>query len=482
GQMSSVGQSFCPVIVISKFPYKYIPKKDSEAVADKFFNAAKFWLRKLDLYYVWHPDGGDRPLVLIPESQFAHLLRDISASFRHLFFNPREAYYRDIGLVIKAFPSHPDFRPRFLGTSSSKQDYDDMVQNTPVANYRPTGEAVPSKPADHRDKKLFRQMIEEAQDLNKAQSKAVKAKKQEERVVRQQNIGKQLKRAQRYLGLRYKREKVAKARKVPCIGVHKPVPYEFEGNPVFVCIDVENYELDHNVITEIGVATLDTADLKDLPPGEGGEAWFDQIRHRHFRIDEHKHIRNERFVDGCPDRFEFGESEFIPKKDAAKVVMSCFDDPFSKDSKVSWTSPTVADSKRNIIFVGHAPEGDLAALRILGCKPLDLPNLLETIDTAQLYRIFRREQNPKSVGSILYDFDLTGWHLHNAGNDAAYTMWIMIGTCVRAAAGRGTKEGEEELKARQEKELQEKVQDTIDNYMDEQKAWSSNGEDDGGAP
>jgi hypothetical protein len=281
-------------------------------------------------------------------------------------------------------------------------------------------------------------------------------------------------------------EALKEARKIPAIAVDKPAPYEFEGNPVFVCVDVECYELDHTIITEIGIATLDTLDLKDIPPGDGGEDWFNLIQARHFRIREYKHILNTRFVNGCADRFEFGESEFISKADAARMVMSCFEEPFCRKlSEAEITTISISSDlpshtvqpKRNIIFVGHAPDGDLDSLRRLGAKPLDLPNLLETLDTAQLYRLFRREQNPKSIGSILYDLELTGWHLHNAGNDAVYTMWIMLGTCVRAAACRGTREAEEELKARQERELAERIAATKKKFEYDKGGWSSDGED-----
>lgn len=49
GHLSPAGQSFCPILAVSKFPYRYIPKKDSESVAAKFFNVGQFWLRKWDL-------------------------------------------------------------------------------------------------------------------------------------------------------------------------------------------------------------------------------------------------------------------------------------------------------------------------------------------------------------------------------------------------------------------------------------------------
>jgi hypothetical protein len=49
GQVTAVGQAFCAIFPFSKFPYRYIPKSDSERVADKFFNAGKFFMREWDL-------------------------------------------------------------------------------------------------------------------------------------------------------------------------------------------------------------------------------------------------------------------------------------------------------------------------------------------------------------------------------------------------------------------------------------------------
>lgn len=41
--------TFCPISSVAKFPYKYIDKDHSEAVADAFFNAGKFWDRTFDV-------------------------------------------------------------------------------------------------------------------------------------------------------------------------------------------------------------------------------------------------------------------------------------------------------------------------------------------------------------------------------------------------------------------------------------------------
>ena len=86
----------------------------------------------------------------------------------------------------------------------------------------------------------------------------------------------------------------------------EPAPYLREHSVVFVCVDVEAYERSSKIITEIGIATLDTHDIESLAPGEGGAEWMKKIRARHFRIKEHKHYKNTEFVTGCADRFEFG--------------------------------------------------------------------------------------------------------------------------------------------------------------------------------
>lgn len=50
GQLVPQGQGFAAIIGFSKFPYKYLPKDQSENVADRFFNSGKFFMREWDLY------------------------------------------------------------------------------------------------------------------------------------------------------------------------------------------------------------------------------------------------------------------------------------------------------------------------------------------------------------------------------------------------------------------------------------------------
>lgn len=57
---------------------------------------------------------------------------------------------------------------------------------------------------------------------------------------------------------------------------------------------------------------------------------------------------------------------------------------------------------------------------------------MEEVDTATMWRYHTRENNPRSLGVILAELGIVGWNLHNAGNDAAYTLQAMIGIAIKA--------------------------------------------------
>lgn len=281
---------------------------------------------------------------------------------------------------------------------------------------------------------------------------------------------------------------------LPAVDPEKPAPHLFEEHPVIISVDVEAHEINHNVITEVGITTLDTKDLIGVAPGKDGANWFSKARHRHFRIEEFKHIVNNQNIQGCPDRFEFGQSEFVKLSDAPAVVASCFREPFSRvqtrqELETDFYGETDATEippgppqKRAIILIGHAPEGDIRYLQQLGYNPLHASNLVEVLDTAALYRIYRREQLPTNLGTILYNFDMVGWSLHNAGNDAAYTLQAFLGIAVRDAMRRGDPKLEEEYKERAQQALKDRLSEAVDLHEADQRAFEADVEDDGGEP
>lgn len=258
---------------------------------------------------------------------------------------------------------------------------------------------------------------------------------------------------------------------------------------VFVCVDVESYERAHHKITEIGIATLDTRDLAGVAPGKDGEHWRSKIRARHFRIRDNAHLVNSDFVVGCPDRFDFGKSEWLRLADAPAVVGACFKPPFCAHTPegangfVTMMDTLDLGEERNLIFLGHDTLGDVKYLQRAGFDPLTLPNLLEAQDTATMYRVWRREQQPTTLGKILYDFDIAGFNLHNAGNDAVFTVQAMLAICVREASIRGTTDMKEKRDEENAAKLTVAQEEAKKQAEDEAAGWSDHeAVGDGGAP
>ena len=411
-------------------------------------------------------------------------------------------------------------------------DLPSWEQKIPGPNYKKDGE---NEVLDDRSFAAFKRKIEASIEVGKHKSKAAKEKKKNERVVQKKGWCAQLKRAQRYLGVRPRRtasesddplrnshlpwNELEKARKayqlaagidLPEVDVTKAAPYPFDLDVVFICVDVEAYEREHRAITEIGISSLDTRDLINLAPGEGGTDWLKKIRSRHFRIREYGHLQNTEFVAGCADRFEkaFGTSEWVSKADAPKIVASCFRPPFAVNPKnpeanlrfvavdhpqagpfrpndSAPSAPDIAQPndtypKRNIILVGHDIKSDIEYLRDVGYDVSNLSNLLEAIDTADIYRAFKQEQNPRNLGQVLLELGLTGWNLHNAGNDAAYTLQALLGITFTSLASRYTRQ--RNALASQTARLETVAKEAQDRVKEDSEEWelAEGGGGDGG--
>ena len=179
----------------------------------------------------------------------------------------------------------------------------------------------------------FKAKVDAIMKTQKVKKTAKQEKKKVERAAQEESFRQSIKRIQTYLGIsppslaqhaeairarlqnknlqweEYDeafRDAMANLPPPKAFDTEKPVPHDQEETVVFVSVDVEAYERNTHQITEIGIATLDTKDLKSLNSGDGGVNWWGMIRARHFRINEYKHLNNTEFVDGCADRFEFG--------------------------------------------------------------------------------------------------------------------------------------------------------------------------------
>lgn len=393
-------------------------------------------------YYIWDAEPAS-PLILVRESQFQDLLDEIN---RHLKLGLRITNsQRQDGLVCH-FPDHPACLPRYLGRSTSRDQHDSMVQNVPDRDFRAAGEQTHGPP-DSGTLEDFKQMMQDLWDVQKNKGKAKKAKQQQDRLARQMIMVDQLRRAQRYLGLRAPLAagavdgagdgagaagQTASTAATQAIDPLTSPQASFDQEVIFVCVDVESHERAHHKITEIGVATLDTRDLVHTAPGSDGQAWRKLIKARHFRIKEHRHLVNSEFVQGHPDGFEFGESTIVSLEEAPAHVAACFQPPFGVHASNTTEAELIKISlreldlneKRNLILLGHDTLSDIRYLQQLGYDPVKVENIIEALDTAKMYQAWRRDSQPTSLGRIMNDFDVAAWKLHNAGNDAVYTVSI----------------------------------------------------------
>ncbi len=347
-----------------------------------------------------------------------------------------------------------------------------------------------------------------ARTANKKGKTSKQEKKTKERFVALREGSSGLRRTQRYFGLRPEKEEIVApspslsweeqqnweaeqdaksgAPRAP-LDVAELAPHPFEKNVVFVCVDVEANEHAHHQITEIGISTLDIHDIRGMPPGPGGENWIKQIRSRHFRIKERSHIRNKTFVHGNPDRFEFGDSEFVALRDAADAVDQCFTFPFSQGFQHDGTNriglvepPSLQGSMdRRVVLCGHDVHTDIDYLSNLGSRifkssqssdpsaakhPI-LETIEEALDIAILYKVLKEEEQTRSLGSVMADLGRDAWGLHNGGNDARYTMECLIGLAIKARL-------QDDEKAKKQAEEKARVAKEVEKAN---KAWTAQG-------
>jgi hypothetical protein len=410
----------------------------------------------------------------LPAVQVQQLLNELNQAFKTNLSLPMDP---DLGLLLP-FVEDGTPRPHHLGQSCSREAKDELVAKIPesISEESDLNETVCGTSEDQSESaKAFRAKMEAGFDASKNKSKATRERKRAEKIDRHREWTQSLKRAQCYMGLHPRRisqaenPNIHEATNQPeapatmsTLQLKQPAPFPFAYEPIFVCIDIESNERRHREITEIGISTLDTLDLVNVPPGKGGENWIRWIRSRHIRIRESAHVVNHTYVSGCPNRFDFGESEFISFRDASKTVEGCFSPPYSAQIPVKFVEQAPNGEKakvtietaikeyklrpRNIVLVGHGVQGDIDYLRILGCNifadscnpqksfqrlPKDNfqtppPRLIDCFDTANMFQVLKRDTHHRALDTLLNSLGIIGWNLHNAGNDARYTLEAMV--------------------------------------------------------
>lgn len=131
-------------------------------------------------------------------------------------------------------------------------------------------------------------------------------------------------------------------------------------------------------------------------------------------------------------------SEFIVKADITQTIATCFKYPqssFASSSGSTQQEEYDEQQQRAIVLVGHNIAADIDYLRRLGSSVYKSPQLRDTIDTTHMWQHVTGDINPRSLDKLLCALEITPWNLHNAGNDAVYTLQAMLGIAVGHAAG-----------------------------------------------
>jgi DNA polymerase III alpha subunit (gram-positive type) len=107
---------------------------------------------------------------------------------------------------------------------------------------------------------------------------------------------------------------------------------------------------------------------------------------------------------------------------------------------------TEEGQKRNIVLVGHDVQADIRFLTTIGYDISTLSNLVEIADTSSMWRYLKEENNPRNLATILAELGIIAWNLHNAGNDAVYTLQALISIAIKALTEESEKIGMEKEK------------------------------------
>lgn len=298
---------------------------------------------------------------------------------------------------------------------------------------------------DKQEMIAFEKMMEAAVSSTKSKSKA---KKQRLRVQREKNTSDAIRRSLCYLGLladstdHIDNEWYEQLEsKQPRFDVNKPVPYPFWNEAVFISVDVEVHEVSHSHVTEISISTLDTRDLIGVAPGTNGEEWQSRIQSRHLRVKEYGNHANHLYVRGCPANFEFGTSEWVAKDDLSSAVQACFALP-------SFFNGADKKQLRPLVLVGHSLDSDIQYLKLANVHiqgDSGISQFVDRIDVAASFQLLGGEKEPRSLGTVARELGMTGWNLHNAGNDARYTLQALVAMLINHSVGGltgGSKPGE----------------------------------------
>lgn len=196
-------------------------------------------------------------------------------------------------------------------------------------------------------------------------------------------------------------------------------------NAILFAIDIEGFESNQNIITEIGISIYDPRENLR----EHGVT-VPILRNYHLIVSEFFTLRNKNYLTDVKDCYLLGESIILPYDQCADFIQSLVN--FYMFPK------TAAEKTWGRCFVGHGMANDLNWLKSMGIKfPPNMKDIsyrynrgktddsAYIIDTSKLHQIMYGDTYG-SLGKNLKLHKIPHSFLHNAGNDAYYTLQLLL--------------------------------------------------------
>ncbi|PKS06835.1 hypothetical protein jhhlp_006911 [Lomentospora prolificans] len=406
--VASPSMSFCPWRMVHHYPDWFIGKSNGPR--------ARPYFEKFYEYQEW--DFSDAryatPFLFIPTEQFVAFLGTINAELGTSLKIPPGEHTKRFSITFR--PGLP--QPRYLGTIHDQESRELIrSKNLPSVDH---GFFSESSSADVNELRW------QLHDIASFGNNRAKGRSGEKQAVARDSRKRMMRNFQTFLGFRpgdLVAEPDAK------FDVDDVPGFPPKLGPVLVSLDVEAHEVSH-LPTEVGIIVLDTEKTKKVPPGKLGENWWPFAESTHLRVQEYASHTNFKYVQGCPDKFDFGTSRFVPMDDLRNAIKAIL------TSAASIPSPSVDghSSDRDIIFVGHDFAQEERYLLAVGCDLSD-KNAVMRADSRDLHQHVSGELQGRSLRHVLLDLGIDYAHLHNAGNDAVYSLRAAVACAVKDMLG-----------------------------------------------
>lgn len=198
---------------------------------------------------------------------------------------------------------------------------------------------------------------------------------------------------------------------------HNQIRRVLNQRAILFSIDIEAWEINNQTVTEIGIAIHD-------PRRNGVYTIVPQFTKLHIRVLENMHRSNGKYVPDHAFNFVGEPTLILSMRDSVILIQSLFDYFFKVPGTSSDSGSGVCsgDDHLETFLVGHGLSGDIKWLSSIG---IEFPPKYATLDTLQILKI-THGNHQLSLAKALMKLDLPHAFLHNAGNDAYYTLLLCL--------------------------------------------------------